>query len=200
MPLVLASSSIYRQQLLQKLHMPFKCQSPSIDEQAQPGETAEVLVDRLAYEKAKAIAKDHKNSVIIGSDQVASLDNAIITKPHSHEDAVAQLTKASGRCVTFYTGLCLYNTQTQETQRCVESFKVHFLELKQEQIECYLALEKPYQCAGSFKSEGLGITLFSKLEGDDPNTLIGLPLIRLIAMLRHWGLEPLNSAKSTNSN
>ncbi|MDA9003896.1 Maf family nucleotide pyrophosphatase [bacterium] len=192
MSLVLASSSIYRQQLLEKLNIPFSCQSADIDETRHPGELPESLVDRLSYTKARTVAVMTPDSFIIGSDQVASLDGDIITKPESHEHAVEQLLRASGNRVVFHTGLCLYDSNTQHAQRWVEPFTVHFDALDQRRIEQYLAIEQPYDCAGSFKSEGLGITLFKRLEGDDPNTLIGLPLIKLTNMLRTWGIDPLD--------
>lgn len=167
--------------------------SPDIDESALDGESPSALVQRLSLEKAQAIAVKHQNALIIGSDQVAVLDDEIITKPHNHARATKQLTLASGRKVTFLTGLCLYNSNTQQHQLIVEPYTVNFLSLSEEQIEQYLLKEKPYNCAGSFKSEGLGITLFSSMEGNDPNSLIGLPLIALIKMLRQEGIEPLSS-------
>ena len=190
--IVLASSSPFRREILNKLGLSFSCDSPDIDESAKTGETPESLVARLAIEKAKAVADKYKDSLIISSDQVAVLDGDIITKPGDHATAVKQLSHASGREVTFLTSLCLYNTATKQHQLSVCPFKVHFLTLSQAQIEGYLAKETPYNCAGSFKSEGLGITLFSKLEGDDPNTLIGLPLIELTKMLRLEGIDPLS--------
>jgi MAF protein len=194
--LILASSSPYRKELLKKLNLPFDCISPDIDESAQDNESAEDLVKRLSLEKAKAvalnIAENKENTLIIASDQVAVLDEQIITKPKDHSDAVKQLSNASGRDVSFLTGLCLYNSSNDHYQLDVEPFSVTFLSLSENQIECYLEKEQPYNCAGSFKSEGLGITLFSKLTGKDPNALIGLPLIRLIEMLRKENVEPLS--------
>jgi len=163
--LVLASSSPYRRELLNKLQLPFTCHSPDIDETEHSGETPEALVGRLALEKAQAIAKQFDKALIIGSDQVAILDDNIITKPHNHLEATKQLQAASGRQVTFLTGLCLYNSQKQSHQLCVEPYTVNFLPLTNAQIENYLIMEQPYDCAGSFKSEGLGITLFESFSG-----------------------------------
>jgi septum formation protein len=194
LPLILASSSPYRQELLNKLGLAFESISPDIDETALDNETPTALVSRLALEKAQAVAANHHKSLIIGSDQVAVIGDSIITKPHDHERARLQLRQSSGTSVTFLTSLCLYNSLSHEHQLIVEPFTVDFLTLSDEQIENYLLKEKPYNCAGSFKAEGLGITLFSRLHGDDPNSLIGLPLIQLIAMLRQQGVEPLSAS------
>lgn len=198
MHLILASSSPYRQQLLCKLGLAFTSESPKIDETAQPHESAEQLVSRLAVAKAKAIAQHHPQALIIGSDQVATLNHQIITKPGSHAQAVQQLQQASGQEVTFFTGLCVYNSANHRQQLSVDTYKVRFLTLSDQQIETYLRAEQPYNCAGSFKSEGLGITLFSNLEGKDPNSLIGLPLMELTRMLRQEGLDPLTSTANPN--
>lgn len=191
--LVLASGSPYRRELLQKLFLQFDCASPDINEDQQPGESPEQLVYRLARLKAEAGAAHYPSepTLVIGSDQTAVIGGKILGKPGNHEIAVQQLTQAQGRKVTFLTSLTLYNSQSHSHQTEVVPFHVHFRPLTQAQIERYLHLEQPYNCAGSFKSEGLGIALFDKLEGDDPNTLIGLPLIRLIAMLEREGLSPL---------
>jgi len=156
--IVLASSSPFRREILQKLGLAFTCDAPNIDESAKTGEAPESLVARLALEKAKAVANNYNDALIISSDQVAVLDGDIITKPGDHNTAVKQLSHASGREVTFLTSLCLYNTGTKQHQLSVCPFKVHFLTLSPAQIEGYLAKETPYNCAGSFKSEGLGIT------------------------------------------
>jgi len=185
MKLVLASTSPFRKELLQRLDIPFETASPDIDESPQPGETPEQLVARLSEQKARAVAKQFPDSLIIGSDQVATLDDNIIGKPGNHENAVKQLQNASGQRVVFYTGLCLLNTASGNTQTEVIPFSVTFRKLTDEQIENYLKKEQPYNCAGSFKSEGLGIVLFEKLEGNDPNSLIGLPLIALVDMLKN---------------
>ncbi len=189
--LVLASTSPFRQQILQKLHLPFETAAPDIDESRLSGETPEALVARLSQQKAEAVAGQFSDALIIGSDQVAVYGDEILGKPGSHEKAHSQLAAASGKSVVFYTGLSLYNSATQEHQTEVVPFHVHFRQLTPEQIDHYLEVEKPFNCAGSFKSEGYGITLFSKLEGEDPNTLIGLPLIRLTAMLEQAGMPAL---------
>lgn len=188
-PLVLASTSPFRKQLLEKLKLKFLTDAPDIDESHQEGETPEQLVARLAEEKAKVVAERHPNSLIIGSDQVAINGGEILGKPGNHDKAVAQLKAASGKKVTFLTGLCLYNSATGNSQVEVVPFCVVFRELTEAQIENYLRAEQPYNCSGSFKSEALGIALFERLEGEDPNTLIGLPLIRLIRMLEAEGVR-----------
>ena len=194
-PILLASSSLYRRELLTKLVLPFEWASPSVDETALIKENADDLVTRLAQDKARALAADYPRHLIIGSDQVALLDSEILGKPNNYERAFAQLKAASAKQVIFKTGLCLLNATTHQIQICVEEFSVFFRELSDEQIHNYLIYETPYDCAGSFKCEGLGIALFNKLSGDDPNTLIGLPLIRLVEMLKREGVDPLLSAK-----
>lgn len=189
--LILGSSSPYRAELLKKLAINFIQHSPDIDESVSEGETAISLVERLAQEKALAIAKDYPQALIIGSDQVAAIEGKILGKPGDQETAVKQLMSASGQAVTFYTGLALYNAKTHTMQHLVEPFVVHFRHLTEKQIHYYLEQEQPYQCAGSFKSEGLGISLFAKLEGDDPNSLVGLPLIKLIGLLNNEGIDVL---------
>lgn len=189
--IVLASSSVYRRALLERLGLPFLWGSPSIDESPEPGETAPVLVTRLAMEKAQALAAQHPDSWIIGSDQVACLDNAILGKPGNHANAFAQLRACSGRRVEFLTGLCLLDSRSGEMQTIVEPFAVVFRQLSDAQINRYLERERPFDCAGSFKVEGLGIALFERLEGNDPNALIGLPLIRLVTLLQQAGIEIL---------
>lgn len=191
LPLILASSSPYRREILAKLGLHFDCFSPDIDESAHKSETPTQLVERLSLEKAQAIAKTHPNHLIIGSDQVAVLDDSVMTKPHNHENAIKQLQASRGKKVIFLTSLCLLNSQTNKHQITLAPYSVEFLELTDQQIEHYLQKEQPYQCAGSFKSEGLGITLFKRFEGNDPNSLIGLPLIELVKMLRKEGVEPL---------
>lgn len=191
--LVLASTSPYRRELLERLGVPFETTSPNIDETVSPDEVPEKLVERLAESKARAVAFDFPDSLIIGSDQVAVLDGKILGKPGNYEKARQQLTNASGRKVTFLTGLCLLNTRTSHCQLTVEEYSVVFRKLTDDQIDNYLQREKPYDCAGSFKSEGLGISLFEKMEGDDPNALIGLPMIALITMLSTEGLDVLSN-------
>jgi MAF protein len=187
--LVLGSSSPFRRELLARLGVPFVTESPDINEDALASETPEDLVLRLAEEKARAAGQNHPDSLVIGSDQVACLDGSILGKPGNRENAIAQLHQSAGKRLTFYTGLCLLNTASNEEQIACESFHVHFRQLSNEQIERYVDREQPFNCAGSFKSEGLGIALFDRLEGDDPNALIGLPLIRLIDMLAEEGVE-----------
>ncbi|WP_026244607.1 Maf family protein [Dasania marina] len=182
-PLILASSSPYRKQLLQRLGLTFSCISPDIDETPLPQESAAELVARLAKRKALAISASHHEHLIIASDQVAALNGHILGKPGNHANAVQQLQQCSGQAVTFYTALHVLNSQTGHSQHCVETFTVYFRLLSQQQIQRYLHKEQPYHCAGSFKMEGLGICLFEKMQGDDPNSLIGLPLIQLINML-----------------
>ncbi|MCP3664842.1 MAG: septum formation inhibitor Maf [Gammaproteobacteria bacterium] len=187
-PIVLASTSPFRKGLLEKLCFPFTTDSPDTPEDPLPEEPPEALVCRLAELKARAVANQHPDSLIIGSDQVACIDGEILGKPGTKERAITQLENASGRRVAFYTGLCLLNAKTDHAQVVCEHFFVHFRKLDREKIERYLDKEEPYNCAGSFKSEALGITLFERLEGDDPNTLIGLPLIRLVRMLEREGV------------
>lgn len=182
--LILASTSPFRRQLLNKLAIEFTCDSPEVDETPLHEETATALVERLAIAKAAAVAPNHPQALIIGSDQVAVINGQIIGKPGDHATAVRQLLAASGQIITFYTGLCLYNSVDDSYQSLVEPFHVHFRELSEAMVNNYLHQERPYNCAGSFKSEGLGIALFSRLEGKDPNTLVGMPLISLIDMLQ----------------
>jgi len=189
--LILASTSPFRRKLLARLGLPFAVRAPEVDETRQPGEEAPALVARLAEWKAQAIARQEPAALVIGSDQAAVLAGEIVGKPGDHERAVAQLRRASGRTVTFYTGLCLLDSASNQRQVTVEVFQVAFRRLTAEMIEGYLRREQPYQCAGSFKSEGLGIALFERLEGDDPTSLIGLPLIRLTRMLEAAGVAVL---------
>lgn len=189
LPLLLASSSPARRQLLEKLGLPFHCASPDIDESPLPGEDIASLVRRLSTAKARALAATHPDSLIIGSDQALGLDDDILGKPGSHEKAVLQLTRLSGRKVTFHTGLCLLNTRTGHPQTTAETFTVYFRPLQADTIERYLQQDQPYGCAGSFKAEGLGITLFERFEGRDPNSLIGLPLMALVDFLLAEGIQ-----------
>ncbi|MDX2367475.1 MAG: nucleoside triphosphate pyrophosphatase [Colwellia sp.] len=189
--LVLGSTSVFRQTILEKLNLPFQTAKPNIDETALTNETPQALVERLAIEKAKAVAHKFPNALIIGSDQVAVCEDEILGKPHTFENGVKQLSKFSNKSVTFYTGLCVFDNENNKATSLVEPFIVHFNALSQSEIESYLKAEQPYNCAGSFKSEALGICLFKKLEGDDPNTLIGLPLIKLVSLLKQHGLDVL---------
>ncbi|MBQ4832535.1 septum formation inhibitor Maf [Pseudoalteromonas sp. MMG010] len=194
-PLILASSSPFRQSLLKKLHLEFDTFSPNIDESAQPNELPEQLVKRLSWQKAKAAEQHFKKGLVIGSDQVAIFDNQILGKPHNKENAIKQLSLFSGQTVTFLTGLCVYDIDTSKYKTIVEPFNVVFKHLNQKQISAYCDMEQPYNCAGSFKSEGLGISLFERLQGDDPNALIGLPLIKLCNLLNEFGIDVLTYNK-----
>ena len=189
--IVLASTSPYRRELLEKLGIPFTTASPQVDETPIPGENARQLVVRLAQAKAQALSKEYPNHLIIGSDQVCVLEGKIVGKPHTEEKAVEQLLTARNSIVTFYTGLALYNSASGNLQVTCEPFDVHFRHLSEQEIRNYVRKEQPLQCAGSFKSEGLGITLFDRLSGKDPNTLVGLPLISLCEMLNNEGCNPL---------
>jgi MAF protein len=189
MRIVLASTSPFRRQLLATLDLPFECVAPDVDESPHRGEPPADLVRRLAVAKAESVLARHADAIVIGSDQVACIDNAAVGKPGDRDTAIRQLVAASGRRIRFLTGLCLVNGVTGATHTVVEPYDVHFRSLCQEEIERYVDKEQPFDCAGSFKSEGYGITLFEKLEGRDPNALIGLPLIALAAMLRAEGMR-----------
>ncbi|NWL21340.1 Maf family protein [Pseudomonas umsongensis] len=189
LPLLLASSSVYRRDLLARLQLPFSCSSPDIDESHRLGESAVALVKRLAEEKARALAASHTAHLIVGSDQVAVLGERIVGKPHTFEKAREQLLAASGASVTFLTGLALLNSQTGHCQVDCIPFTVHMRTLDSERIERYLRAEQPYDCAGSFKAEGLGVSLFQSTEGPDATSLVGLPLIRLVDMLLTEGVQ-----------
>ena len=189
--LLLASTSVYRKALLEKTGLKFTCASPDIDETPFPDENPAELVQRLAQSKADTLATAYPHHLIIGSDQVCFIDGKITGKPHTFDNAFRQLRAASGKMVTFYTGLSLYNSDAKTAQTLCETFDVTFRPLTDEEITGYLHREEPYDCAGSFKCEGLGITLFDSLTGRDPNTLIGLPLIALLSLLREHGINPL---------
>ena len=192
MKLILGSSSPFRKSLLEKLLLEFETYSPNIDESSFEGESPSDLVKRLSIAKAEEIAKRNPNSLIIGSDQVAVFNNQILGKPGNHENAVIQLTQFSNQSVQFITGLCLFNSKTLEYQYQQDETWVHFRELSARQIEYYLKNDSPYQCAGSFRSEGLGCSLFRSIESSDPNALIGLPIIKLVEMLGADGIDVLN--------
>lgn len=187
--LLLASSSSYRRELLSRLQVPFESSAPQIDETAFPDELPEQLVRRLACEKAQALASYNHDHLIIGSDQIAVLGQHILGKPHTLERATEQLKACSGNSVNFLTGLAVLDSKTEMTQVDCIKFTVHFRALTDQQIERYLTTEQPFDCAGSFKAEGLGISLFRATEGSDVTSLIGLPLIRLVEMLNESGLE-----------
>jgi MAF protein len=191
MKIVLGSTSPFRKALLERLHIEFTCDSPNIDETPLENETVEDMVVRLAIAKAQAISANHSDALIIGSDQSAVLDNEKLSKPGNFENAFKQLTRASGKSITFQTGLCLLNTKTNNIQSACIPYTVVFKTLTPTMIENYLHKEEPYNCAGSFKSEALGIALFERFEGDDPNALIGLPLIALVNFLSNEGFSIL---------
>ena len=189
--IILASSSAYRKKLLKPLLPSVTCISPCVDESIHPGESAAQYVKRLALDKATAVSRSKRRAWIIAADQCAELQGKIITKPANPEEARDQLRSASDREVKFYTGLCLLDSVTNEHQLACETYEVKFRKLTEDQIDAYLQRDEPYDCAGSFKAEGLGITLFERMRGDDPNTLIGLPLIRLTSMLKDNGMDLL---------
>jgi len=186
--LVLASTSPFRKALLQRLNLVFETLSPQVDETARQGEPAETMVKRLSEAKARAGAKQYPNALIIGSDQVAVCEGDVLGKPGNHENARRQLARLAGHRVSFLTGLCLYDASTDTTRLDLVPYHVTFRGLTDQQIERYLRAEQPYNCAGSFKSEGLGVSLFESMQGDDPNALIGLPLIRLVSWLNEAGI------------
>lgn len=187
-PLVLASSSPFRKALLERLNIPFEVVSPDIDESRHADETARCYVERLAVEKARAVAAQRPHALVIGSDQAAVHDGMIVGKPVDQEDAVRQLLRASGRTVTLHTGVALFNADSNRLQSDVVPYTVYFRNIDRATVERYLEKERPYGCAGSLRAEGLGIALLRKFEGDDPNALIGLPLIRLVDMLHNEGI------------
>ncbi len=187
--LVLASTSPFRKEVLNRLKLPFETFAPNVDESPLIDETPSQLVLRLAETKAHAAQSTYANALVIGSDQVAVIGDTILGKPGTHEQAVKQLTSASGQQVDFLTGLCLLNTNTHKTHTDVVRFSVTFRQLTNEQIENYLQKDKPYNCSGSFKSEGLGIALLERMVGSDPTAVIGLPLIRLVRMLEAEGMH-----------
>ncbi|MEY3878686.1 MAG: hypothetical protein RIQ58_554 [Pseudomonadota bacterium] len=186
--LVLASSSPYRRELLSRFKLPFDVFNPDIDESPRTAEKAKEISVRLAREKAFKVASHYSSSLIIGSDQTAECQNEIIEKPNTHTNAIKQLQFLSGQVVTFYTSLCLLNTQTKKLQECVVDFEVKYKKLNAEIIESYLLKEQPYNCVGSIKSEGLGIILLDYIKGVDPTAFVGLPLIELSNMLRNEGV------------
>lgn len=187
--IILASSSPYRKQLLDRLHLDYECHSPNIDESIIQGEQARDYVCRLAQAKAQSIAERYPQAVVIGSDQCALLDDEILGKPGSHARALEQLRRAQGKTLVFHTGVCVLNLARRYCAVDDVPFEVEFRNLSDKQLEHYLEVEQPYDCAGSFKAEGYGACLFSALRGDDPNALIGLPLLRLTTMLEQAGIE-----------
>ena len=191
--LILGSSSPYRRALLERLNLSFECCSPEIDETPFDNETPTELVKRLSIEKAKKVQTTHpdKNNLIIASDQVAVIGNNTIGKPKTKKNAVQQLLNFSGQKVSFLTGLCVLDSKTEKYQYHLSEYHVFFRTLSLMEIENYIDIELPLDCAGSFKCEGLGVALFTKMEGNDPNSLIGLPLIQLCSMLREHDINPL---------
>jgi septum formation protein len=196
--LILASSSAYRRELLGRLQLPFEAIAPDIDETPRPGETPEATALRLAREKAAAVARRHPGALVIGSDQVATLDGAQIGKPGDHARALAQLQTMRGRRVVFHTALCLWDGRLSaadaEAAAQVENVQVFvtFRDLPDAELDAYLRIEQPYDCAGSAKNEGLGIALLERIDSSDPTALTGLPLIALTGMLRRAGMPFFN--------
>ena len=191
MRILLASTSVYRQQLLARLGVAFDVVDPCVDETPRPGEAAEELVSRLAQAKARGGAKGAHDALVIGADQVAVLDDEILAKPGSAEANRRQLQRAAGRRVQFFTGLCLFATQSRRARVEVVPFAVQFRKLTHEQIASYVEREQAFDCAGGFRCEGLGSALFERMEGSDPTALIGLPLLRLTQMLASEGVDVL---------
>lgn len=183
--LILSSSSPARRALIARLPIPFASTSPDVDETPLAGEKVQDMVLRLAELKARKSAESYPDALIIGCDQVGLLENTMLTKPHTHTNAVKQLSLVSGKTVRFFTAICLLDARNNKIETAIETFDVHFRILTLEMIENYLQLEQPYQCAGSFQAESLGIALIDKFNGDDYTALIGLPLIRLIKMLEN---------------
>ena len=192
-PLILASTSRYRRELLSRLRLPFEVLAPEVDETARPGESPQALAERLALAKARAIAARRPEAVVIGSDQVADLDGQALGKPLTHERAVAQLRRMRGHKVLFHTAVAVVCERSGFEQAALCSVAVRFRELNDDEIEFYLRTEQPYDCAGSAKSEALGIALLASIDSDDPTALVGLPLIRTCQLLRRAGLDPLAS-------
>ncbi|RRH91446.1 septum formation inhibitor Maf [Variovorax beijingensis] len=190
-PLILASTSRYRRELLNRLHLPFDVQPPEVDETALDGETPRELAERLALEKARAVAARFPEAVVIGSDQVAELAGEALGKPGDHARATAQLRRMRGQTLVFQTAVAVVCEATGFVQRDLAPVRVVFRELSDAAIEQYLQAEQPYDCAGSAKSEGLGIALLNAIDSDDPTALVGLPLIRTCRMLRAAGVELL---------
>ena len=195
--LILGSTSVYRRELLERLRIPFGTESPHVDETPLPGEQPAALACRLALAKAQAVARRFPEHVVIGSDQVADLHGQALGKPGTHDRAVAQLRQMSGQTVIFQTAVAVVCQQTGFCQQTLAPVKVIFRHLNDAEIESYLVAEQPYDCAGSAKSEGLGITLLSAIENDDPTALVGLPLIRTSQMLRAAGIDLLQTTRKS---
>lgn len=187
--LILASSSKYRKMLLHRFGIPFDCRSPEIDETALNNESPDELVGRLSTQKAEAVSREYPRSVVIGSDQLAVFNGQIIGKPGTYQAALEQLTSFSGQVVEFLTAVSVLCDESNFKEQHTDRTRVHFRDLQHEEIERYLEMEKPFDCAGAFKAESLGIVLFESINSEDPTALIGLPLIRTAAMLRRAGLH-----------
>lgn len=191
MKIILASSSKYRMQLIENAGINAFSKSPEVDESALPGEAPDALALRLSEKKATALKSTFPEHLIIGSDQVACIDGKILGKPGNMAAAIEQLTLASGKTAKFHTGLALLNSHTGNLQSCVNTTTVNYRNLSDIEIRRYLEQDQPFDCAGSFKSEGLGITILDSIHGSDPNALVGLPVIELLNMLRNEGVNPL---------
>jgi len=189
---ILASSSPFRKSILKKILPEFDAFSPDIDESPKLNESPLNLVERLAIEKAQTASQFYEKGIVIGSDQVALFDEQILGKPHTREKAIEQLSLFSGQKVQFITSLAVFDIESDKIQVTHDITQVYFRELTQSQIEQYIDTEQPLNCAGSFKSEGLGIVLFEKIVGEDPNSLVGLPLIKLTYLLNEFNIDPLN--------
>ena len=187
--IILASSSPFRKELLARLRLAFECITPDVDESLHPGESASDYVRRLGLAKAEAVARRHPGALVIGSDQCAVLDGRILGKPGSHDRALQQLRDSRGRTVVFQTSVCLRRLEPDFCRLETVPFEVDFRTLSDAQLDHYLRVEQPYQCAGSFKAEGYGASLFKRMRGDDPTALIGLPLLTLTEMLESAGVE-----------
>jgi septum formation protein len=195
-PLVLGSTSRYRRELLERLHIPFEVAAPDVDETPQPGELPQALAERLALAKARAVAAKFPGAVVIGSDQVADLDGLPLGKPGTHDKAVAQLRQMRGHTIIFQTAVAVVCLETGFEAQSLAPVKVKFRDLSDAEIEHYLRVEQPYDCAGSAKSEGLGIALLESIENDDPTALVGLPLIRTCRMIQAAGVKLLSGGRS----
>ena len=191
LPLVLASSSATRCKLLKMLRIPFEVIAPSVAESVQVGESPGEMAERLSIAKALSVAEQKTNHLIIGCDQVAIVAGEIVGKPRDRDDAIRLLKSASGELVILYSGLALFNSQTQHLQSDVVEYRVEFRKLTDAMIETYIDVDQPYDCAGALRSEGVGITLLKKFDGTDPNALLGLPIIRLVEMLKMERVDPL---------
>ena len=194
--LILASTSPYRKEFLKRLGLPFDSKNPQVDESEKKGETASKLAVRLAHAKADRIAKRTKdsNKVIIGADQTASINNQLLRKPGNRDNALRQLMACQGKVVSFYTACCVIDLRSKSLQQHTDQTQVSFLTLSKKQLERYIELEKPFNCAGGFKAEGLGISLFKSITSTDPTALLGLPLIWLAGKLRELDLDPLKTS------